>query len=277
MHGEDTLKVSKQGLLRYIKPSYISILLIAVIFGFSLIAGYINPTPLFSRQIRYYALVFLSFLFPFTMLGTISIALRSLNATGNPCEVISLGFANIYYGTYVQNVKPEWLFSFTSPTDAVFAEYATQGFGVPLWALLLSVIGETIFTIALLIKHVTKKVHWKDNECNHEEPVEKKNSGSKDAATEPNAPVLPPHDITDDNTDPDIRMGLLLQHQFNALFSPISVVFVYQLMVFTETASKHITVALTMLGAGAVVTLLLNKAVKAAENVLTSSEDTGSV
>lgn len=234
------------------RPSYASIILISVIFGFSLIAGYINPVSDFYWQSKYYALVFLCFIFPFTMLTAISMALDHISITGNADKTISLGFAKIYHGTYVQDIAPEWIFSFTSPAEPAglnIQEQLTSGLGAPMWTMFLAVIGSSVNTILLLVKHVTKQINWGFLRNDDKDPKANTNKGN-----------------------PYERTGEFLRHQFNTLLSPLSAIFVYQFMVAAGAASKSITVGLTMLGAGATITPLLYKAIKAAEKVLNTQE-----
>jgi hypothetical protein len=234
MSGRDTLTLNRQSRVRWVTPSTPALLLVSVIFIVSVFVGLIqvHAKHITYKKVKYYGLVCLSFLFTFTMIGYISLGLRQVNVTGRPGEVISLGFANVYHGTYVKDLEPEWLFSLTSPTTSVEAGTPVTGFGAPLWAMLLSIIGGAVFTISLLVKQVRDPVEFEDD------------IGFRE------------------------RMEELLRHQFYILFAPLGAVVVYQLLVAAGAASEQITVALAMMGAGAVLSPVLDKALKTAEGVL---------
>jgi hypothetical protein len=57
----------------------------------------------------------------------------------------------------------------------------------------------------------------------------------------------------------------VLEHQFFMLFSPISGIFLYQLLVIGGAASQPVTVAITVLGAGTALNGLLVRGVRLAE------------
>ena len=70
------------------------------------------------------------------MIFYISLGLRQVNLSASEDQILSIGFANIHFGTYVEDVGKEWIFSLTTPTKS--ADKLEHGFGVPLWVLLLS-------------------------------------------------------------------------------------------------------------------------------------------
>ncbi len=61
------------------------------------------------------------------------------------------------------------------------------------------------------------------------------------------------------------REEKIVRHQFLILFSPLSAIFVYQMLVAANTASQPLAVAVAMLGAGPVLNALLDKAVTTAQ------------
>src|SRR5690606_12158615 len=138
-----------------------------------------------------------------------------------PGDVISLGFANIFRGTYVKDQPPEWLFSLTSPWVNVESGVAS-GFGAPLWLLLLAVLGSGVFTVALLVKHVKDPIDFRDD------------------------------------TPFRARVEEIVRHQFYVLFSPLGAVLVYQLMVAAGAGAVQATVAITIFAAGIAVNMLLD-------------------
>ena len=98
----------------------------------------------------------------------LSLGFRHVNSTGKKGEVLSLGFASIYHGTYVKEAQPEWLFSLTAPWDASLGpsgapSEAVLGFGAPLCVLLLSVLGAGLLTLGLIVKEITNKPDFKND------------------------------------------------------------------------------------------------------------------
>jgi len=231
LRGQQSLRLSRFGRTRWVEPSPAALVSIGLIFGITILVGLIQPdqTSYRKKRAKYYTLVALSFLFTFTMIAAIAIGLRNVNASPTPDDVMSLGFANVYNGTYIKDQPAEWLFSLTAPGGS--AKVAT-GFGAPLWVLLIAVLGSGIFTIAILVKHVTAPVDF----------------------------------AQDDLYRP--RVGELVQHTFYIFFSPLGAVIVYQLLVAAGAASTQVTVALAVLAAGVALNLMLDKAVKAVQGVL---------
>lgn len=231
LRGEENLRLTRFGRVRWVEPSPLALLSIGVIFFMAIIVGLIRVTAVRARRAKYYTLVVLSFLFTLTMIALIAMGLRNVNASATQGDVMSLGFANIYRGSYVKDVPPEWLFSLTSPQLWKAGEITT-GFGIPLWLLLIAVLGSGVYTIALLVKHVT------------------------DQASLDSDPEYPK------------RIGELVQHQFYLLFSPLGAVLVYQLMVAAGLASVQVTVALAIFAAGVAVNAVLARTIKAVQDVL---------
>lgn len=231
LQGQESVRLSRFGRTRWVEPSPAALLSIGLIFVITILVGLIqfgNPSER-QKRTKYYILVALSFLFTFTMIASIAIGLRNVNVNSTPDDVMSLGFANVYQGTYIKDQPPEWLFSLTAPSTS---NKVTTGFGAPLWVLLLAVLGAGIFTIALLVKHVTNPVNY-----THEDQYR-------------------------------ARIGELVQHQFYIFFSPLGAVIVYQLLVAAGAASAQVTVALAVLAAGVALNLVLDKAVKTVQGVL---------
>jgi hypothetical protein len=229
--GEESLRLSKFGRIRWTEPSPLVLLSIGLIFVITLIVGLINPERPKPKRTQYFTLALLSFLFTITMIWTIALGLRNVNVSSRQGDVISLGFANIYEGSYVKGLAPEWLFSLTSPSLPAPNE-PTSGFGAPLWVVLLAVLGAGIFTISLLVKHVKDPLDYNDP------------------------------------TKFRVRIEELVRHQFYILFSPLGAVFVYQLIVAAGAAGTQVTVAIAILAAGVAINILLDKAVAAVQGVL---------
>ena len=164
------------------------------------------------------------------MVAYISAGLYVVSVSGSPGDALSLGFATVFHGTYVDNVSPEWLFSLTAPETGNKA--LVGGLGAPLWVLLLSVLGSSVFTVSLLVSHITKQI---------------------------------------DLTDVDgirVHVQEIVKHQFYVLFSPLGAVIVYQLLVIAGAASQTITVAIAAIAAGVGLNGILNKAIRSVEGLL---------
>jgi hypothetical protein len=99
--------------------------------------------------------------------------------------------------------------------------------------LLVAVLGSAIFTIAVLVKHVKDPIDF-GNDTMFRERIEE-----------------------------------LVRHQFYMLFAPLGAVLVYQMMVAAGAASVQATVAITVFAAGAAVNLLLDKAVRLVQDLIT--------
>ena len=105
----------------------------------------------------------------------------------------------------------------------------SNGFGAPLWLLLLAVVGSAVFTIKLVV----------------------------DSLKTP---------ITFDADRVRERMAEILRHEVYILFAPLGAIFVYQLLVAAGSASEPITVGLAGLASGIALNNVLEKAWKGAES-----------
>jgi hypothetical protein len=258
-HGQDELILDLSGPYRAIQlPATYLWALVALFFG-SVLLGLtrFGRDRIMARAINYYALVATAMVLAFVMVITIGTWLQRVNEIVRDGNIGTLGYANIYQGRYAKDVEKEWLFSFTSPavkqastdettpdTNAANTagtqpspgipadEELTKGFGAPLWVLLLAALGSCLFTISILVKQV-------------ENPVE-----------------------FDDDTKLNARKQEVLRHQFYVLFSPISAILVYQMMVAAGSAGSILTVAFGILAAGIAMNLLLDKAVTVVQGTL---------
>jgi hypothetical protein len=228
--GQENLRLSAAGRVRWTSPDPFALIFIGILFLSTVIIGLVQSGKSdWARRTKYFALVVLSLLFTLTMIVVIAVGLKNVNEDSRAGDVISLGFANIYQGSYVKDVPPEWLLSFTAPEPSALGA-VSHGFGVPLWLLLVAVLGSGVYTIALLVKHV------------NEEPGDEKEYRA--------------------------RVGNLVSHQFYMLFSPLGAVLIYQLMVAAGSASVQVTVAFVIFAAGVAANALLDQAVKKVQEVL---------
>lgn len=227
--GQQHVKLSSIGQIRWIELPYSTLLSITLIFVTSIVIAIVQlPAGTFRLRLKYFGSVFLAFLFTFTMIGYISIGLQSVNASSSPGEVQALGFANIYYGSYVTDIEPEWLLSLTSPDFKIAGpggelDSTTRGFGAPLWTLLLAVIGAGAFTIFIIVRDIRTPLDF-----NNMEAVRG-------------------------------RIQQAVKHQFYILFAPIAAIIVYQVLVLAGAASQYVTVGLATLTAGVGLSTVLDK------------------
>ena len=236
VEGKEILTLGRHGGTRWVELPLLGLVTIPTIFIISIVLALIQArdnSPIL--KVQYYGSVILAFLFTATMILYVALGLRQVNVTGSPDEVLSLGFANIYHGSYTRDVEPEWLFSLTTPPGT--AEPGTEsklahGFGVPLWVLLVSIVGAGVFTIHIVVKQIR-------------DPVD---LAKKEEVRE--------------------RVQEVVKHQFYILFAPLGAVFVYQMLVIAEAAANPVIVALAALAAGAALNLLLDRAMATAENLL---------
>jgi hypothetical protein len=224
-----------------IQIPYNHLVFLPTIFLISIIIPFLR----LSSRLKYNFSIILAFLFSVALIVAISrgISIVSPSDTG---EILSLGFVNIFWGTYVPEAQPEWLFSLTSATSVK----DPSGFGVPLWVLLLSVIGSSLFTVLIIVSEIKERPDFAKLKANPPDEAEVKKFREK--------------------------IENIVRHQFYMLFSPLGAIFVYQLMVAAGAVGQPITVAIAALGAGSTINLLLDKAVLASKKALDKStlEDT---
>ena len=99
-----------------------------------------------------------------------------------------------------------------------------SGFGAPLWVLLLSVVGSSVFTIKMVVDNL-------------KEPLDFDNAQMVRG-----------------------RVSEVLTHQFYILFAPLGGIFIYQLLVAAGSASEPITVGLAALASGIALNAVLERA-----------------
>ena len=265
-----------------------SLLFLPAIFLGSMLLPFLTEEP--GRRI-YVASLVLAVLFTFLMIGSISYGLAQVHYAGERGQVFSMGFASIFPGTYIEDGQEEWLFSFTSPSsgspiatlphderetssrpaataedsspaagaqrtarpaatppaqqastqaDQRSAARLVKGFGAPLWVLLLAVLGAGILTVSLLVEQIGNPPLAKQVEQIGNPPLAKQ--------------------IRD-------RINIVVRHQYYILFSPIGAVFVYQMLVASGAAQTPLAVALTALGAGVAMNVILKYAVTKAKQL----------
>jgi len=227
LRGKETRLIGPRAGTRWVEFSGLKMLLIPTLFAISVVLALLP----FQNSFKYYGSVCLSFLLTGFMIAYIAIGLRFINSTSTPTEVVSLGFANLQFGTYVEKQHSEWLLSLTAPPfpRVVTSDGAAlRGFGAPLWVLLVAVVGAGLFTISILVKQVSEPINFRDAaDC---------------------GPKL------------RLRIEEIVKHQFYILFAPFGAVLVYQLLVTAGAASQQVTVALAALASGVALNPILEMA-----------------
>jgi hypothetical protein len=231
--GQEFLRLTSGSRTRSVRLPPFALSFVGVIFLVSILVGLLRGKPGgWVRRVQYYGDIALAFMLTAAVIGYISVGLRHVESVATRGDVVALGFANIYSGTYVKDLPPEWLLSLTAPGNHAVTDGVSQGFGAPLWALLLAVVGSAIFTVSLIVKQISDPVSLDDDSAFRK------------------------------------RLEEIVRHQFYILFAPVGAVFVYQLLVAAGAASEQATVALAMLAAGVMLNILLDKAVNIAKNAL---------
>ena len=233
IRGEKVQFVRGEASRKTIRIPYNHLVFLPTIFLISIIIPFLR----LSARLKYNFSIILAFLFSVALIFAISRGI-SIVSPSDQGEILSLGFVNIFWGTYVPEAQPEWLFSLTSAMDTA----SPSGFGVPLWVLLLSVIGSSLFTVLIIVSEIKERPDFDKIKADPPDEVEVKKFREK--------------------------IENIVRHQFYMLFSPLGAIFVYQLMVTAGAVGQPITVAIAALGAGSTINLLLDKAVLASKKAL---------
>lgn len=211
------------------------------------------------NQLKYYLCISLALLFTISMVYLIGVTSLELSNASKD-HPIPLGFAYVYFDSYVKDAPDDWNFSLTAPatipapkiaepnsditsTTAAAALRAIDhsnpatGFGAPFWVLMLSVIGSGLYTIKLVVDNVRKGSTYSEQEVR--------------------------------STAADI-----IQHQFYILFSPIGSIFVYQTLLLAGIGTKPLTIAIAALASGIALNVVLKKAWDAVARILQNDQPT---
>jgi len=252
--GDEFLKVTGQGTLKIISLDLWTVIVLPVIFLISFLVPFLPLNPRWKYGISLGSAI----LFTIAMIAAISIGLYNVNAnySSDSNDVLSLGFANIFQGKYAANTNPEWIFSFTSrtifPDSVAYGDQVMSGFGVPLWVLLIAVVGAGLLTVSIIVSEIKTRPKFYLIE----------------QALNNNAAIAPKTPEARELSEFRGRLERIIRHQFNILFSPIGAIFVYQLLVIADAAVNSVTVALAAFGAGASLNLILDRAISYAENAI---------
>jgi len=226
--GKKIVKITAAGSKRSGEIDYKKIVYLPVIFLISILFPFIIR----SNKIKYMSSLIAAFLLSGGMIFTIALGISYISTTSET-ETLSLGFAHI------SKFNNEWSFSLTSPINKTESLNKIQGFWVPLWVLLLSVIGASLFTVMIIVTQIKERLDFKEIESNPEK-------------------LLKFNEIIEN----------IVRHQFYMIFSPLGSIFVYQLLVAAEAATQPVTVAIAALGSGPVLNIILDRAINATENLV---------
>lgn len=236
---EKTLEVNRAGGIRTKVSAKVNIFQIAYL-PFIFLLSILFPIILCSNRAKYYCSIIAAIIFSIGMILTISIWISYVSII-NPNETLSLGF--FHFSHYLN----EWVLSLTSPQNIPHS-----GFWVPVWVMMLSVIGSSLFTILLILKRIehTPKLFLIDIESKALEA-----NVNEDAKNE--LPKI---------------LENIVRHQFYILFSPLGSIFVYQLLILGDAAGNQTTVAIAALASGIALNTILDKAISLTENLLKPQE-----
>jgi len=227
MEGEKNVKIVSEGTRRVSEINKNKIIYLPVIFLISILFPFIIR----SNILKYMSSIIAAFLLSGGMILTIAISIAYTSTIGEG-ETLSLGFAHI------AQYKNEWIFLLTSPLNL-----NEPGFWVPLWVLLLSVIGASLFTVLIIVKQIKERPDF--------EKLENK--------VNPDVKELTKFNKVIEN---------IVRHQFYMIFSPLGSVFVYQLLVAAEAVTQPVTVAIAALGSGPALNIILDRSINFIENTI---------
>jgi hypothetical protein len=222
-----------------------------------------------SFRWKYFISITSSLLFAFGVMGLIGAGLYHVHSYYSPLhDTLAMGFGSVFHGSFVEGMAPEWIFSLSEKSyiqaESMSAEYLISSFGAPLWIVFLAVVGAAILTVSIIALEIKDRPNFILMESLLVEPGETAAANPKPGAQA-------------ELEDFRARLQRNIRHQFHILFSPIGAIFVYQSLLLTEAAGNLIAVAFAAFGAGAVVSLILDKAIRSAEKAVrfTSAQSSG--
>jgi hypothetical protein len=211
---------------------------------FIFVVSILFPIILFSPRAKYICSISSAIIFSAGMIITISNWIGFVSQI-DPNEALSLGF--LHFSKY----RNEWILSLTSPLNI-----QSGGFWVPVWVMMLSVIGSSLFTILLILKQINDVPKF----LNLLNKLEKGLISFEDK------------EVIEAHKEFDNVLENIVRHQFYILFSPLGSIFVYQLLVMGNAAENQTTVAITALASGIVLNSILAKALDLTEKLVGSVE-----
>lgn len=244
---------------------------------------------------NYYAIVVLALAFTVAMIVFISTTTQELAGSQNKEEVISLGFAHVYFGTYVADEDPEWLLSMTAPNlgdeDRKVGDAQIESRSPPQQGEGSGQAGPPAASIVPGDAEQTPdNATGRDAGDQADSPTGAVASNGVVYSKGFGAPLwlillavvgssvfmirlLVDSLKTPVTFSPDLvraRMAEIVRYEVYILFAPLGAILVYQLLVSAGSASEPITVGLAALAAGIGLNNLLEKAWKGTESVTKS-------
>ena len=201
-----------------------------------------RPPELGQARLQYVVTAIGAVAFSALFLYVLGLTSQQFGETTDGDEVISLGFGYVHQATFVEGVERDWVLSLTLPNVAprereaaggtsasAAAEPArvSQGFGAPIWVLLLAVLAATLYLVIVWARQMVRRVN------------------SEPATTD----MLRRHSVE------------LAQHGVYTLLSPVGAIFVYQGLVATDAASGSAAVAIAALSSGVAMSRMMEQAV----------------
>jgi hypothetical protein len=273
-----------QGSLRRVKFSSWGLIVPAGIFVVSMIIAFLGEGARWAYKLAMAS----AFILTGVMILAISAGLSYVHSTGEKNEILSLGFASLFRGQYVEQAEPEWLFSLTAPR--ALPSSPTEA---------LTTLGKSPDATATAAGAAAPPGGEAGRDrrppgtlppANAQVPAMDANAGSQERPDPPlvrgfGAPLwvlllavigvglrTMSIIVNEISHEPDFtdqqavrcRIELIVRHQFFMLFAPLGAIFVYQFLVMAESASQPSTVALVSLGAGLTLTTLIEKALATA-------------
>lgn len=241
--------------------------------------------PFFGLQTRrkYQVGIVLAFFFTGLMIAYLSLGLRYVTTEGKAkgLDVLELGFASIYKGSYVKDVPAEWVFSFTSkpPKSPDLTAGGTPPANGTTPATVAGVAGAPGVTPAQPAPQAAAPVPGAQTTAPIDggfgAPLWVLLISVIGAGVLTVALLVAEISKIPAPNQPDQISGHLqgvIEHQLFILFAPVSSIFVYQVMVAGKSASSSFTVALAALGAGPSLSALLTKAAASAASFFGSTQ-----
>lgn len=209
------------------------LVLLIMIFLISIVVPFLKVSPRLKHSLS----LILAFMFTIGLILFIWVGISYVSDFQED-DVLLVGIGNIYKGHYDKGIEEDWLFSLTAPKG----KDGTPGFGVPLWVLLLSVVGASLFTVSIIVSEIKKRPNF--DKLGKDPPDEKEREKFRE------------------------KLENIVRHQFYMLFSPLGAIFIYQLLIMAKAADQPVTVAIAALGAGSTINILLDKAVSASRRAM---------
>lgn len=278
LKGEDLLLGEEK-----IKLELGTFIIFPVMFVFSFIVPFLTLNP----RSKYFICIVSAIVFAFGIIGVVGAGLYQLESMNLPPEAeLDLGFASIIYETYVQDVEPEWIFTLSSPKYDE-NEIIISSFGVPLWILLLSVVGAAVLTVSIVVQEIKDRPNFyllysilKSEK--KDKPLSDLFYSILKRGRKTNSPAEQPESNEPENPNQEAaqkelmefrgKLERIIRHQFQILFSPIGAIFVYQSLVLTDAANNLIAVGFAAFGAGAAISLILDRAIVYAQGIVKLKE-----